>query len=51
MRTEDEAVARALDDLERELDTRFKLHERIVVQHVLERLVDDVPKRAWFDPS
>ena len=46
MNEEKEAVARALEDLERELDTRFDLHERIAVQHVLEQLVDDVPRRG-----
>ena len=46
MDQEKEALAQAMDDLERELDTRFNLHERIAVQHVLERLVDDVPKRG-----
>lgn len=46
---EKEAVARAMEDLEKELDTRFALHERIAVQRVLERLADDVPRRG-IDP-
>jgi hypothetical protein len=48
MSQETEAVERALQDLEAELHTRFDIHERIIVQHVLERLVDEAPRRdAW----
>lgn len=48
MSDEREAVARAMEDLERELDTRFDIHERIVVQHVLERLVEETPRRETW---
>jgi hypothetical protein len=45
MDLEKEAVERAMEDLERELDRRFDIHEHVAVRHVLERLVDDVPRR------
>jgi hypothetical protein len=45
MNRETEVLEQALSDLERELDTRFDMHERIAVQHVLERLVDEAPRR------
>jgi len=37
----DNAVARALDDIERELNTHLDLHQAIVVRNVLHRLVDE----------
>jgi hypothetical protein len=45
MDRETEVVELAIKDLEMELDTRFDMHERIAVQHVLERLVDEAPRR------
>jgi hypothetical protein len=45
MNRETEVVEQAMRDLEEELDTRFDMHERIAVQHVLERLVDEAPRR------
>ena len=48
MDQEKEALAQAMEDLERELDTRFTLHDRIAVQHVLERLIEEVPRRGLW---
>ena len=45
----DNAVARALDDIERELNTHLDLHQAIVVRNVLHRLVDETnaPQPPW----